>query len=856
MFKLTVRGLLSHKLRFALTALAVTLGVAFLSGTMVLNDTIKRTFDNLFADVNKGTDAALRSKSKLETDFGTQRQRIPASLVGRVGRVDGVAREDGKPVVAGQLGFYAQMVDRQGEPIGTPGQGAPTFGFTWDSFRELSPWRLAAGHAPAKDDEVVVDKASADSAGFRVGGRVRVLSQASPGTYRISGIAKFGDVDSPAGATVVLFTPSRAQTITGATNQYDAIAVGGAPGVSQATLVARIKATIHDPAIQVITGAALTKENQDEIAKNLSFFNTAMLIFALVALFVCCFIIFNTFSIIVAQRIREMALLRAIGASGLQVRLSVLGESVVVGALASVAGLGAGILLSSGLKALLAGFGFEIPAGGTVVNARTVIVAIVVGTVVTFVSAFFPARRASRVPPIAAMRDVAIDRAAHSVVRVAIGCAVTGLGVVALLVGLFGGVKNGLSFVGLGALVVFLGVALLGPTIARPVSRVLGWPLERIKGTTGVLARENAARNPKRTSSTAAALMIGVALVGFITIFASSTKRSISAAVDRAFRADFVVAAKGGGFGGGFSPDLADQIRQLPQVEAASGLRFGAFQAEGKNKFLVAADPSSIDALFDVHTEVGDIHQLEPTGIAIATKVADAKGWKVGDTLHARFPNGARDLTITALYGTGQQQGLSDYFMSLDGFSVAYPEQLDNQIYARTKPGVTPVEGRRAIERVVKPYPNAKLEDRAQYKQSQEDRVNQLVNLIYALLFLAVFIAGIGIANTLALSIVERTRELGLLRAVGMSRAQLRSTIRWEAVIISLLGTLLGLGIGLFFGWAIVLALKGQGITEFAPPGLQLLVIVLLAALLAVAFAYFPARRASRLDVLTAISTE
>jgi len=924
-FKITIKGLLAHKFRFGMTALAVILGVAFLSGTLVLNDTISRTFDELFANVNEGTDASVRSRSKIDDQFsGTQRERIPGSLVSEIARVDPVAHQDGEAVVQGQLGIYAQMVDAEGDAIGSPGNGPPTFGFNWSPFDRLNPWTLVEykgenSRAPRADNEIVIDKGSADEGKFRIGESIAVLTQAPSAQYTITGVVKFGDVDSPGGASAVLFTTAEVQRVAAAPDQFDSIAVAAASGVSQTELVDEIRAEIDETGIQVITGAELTKEDQDTIQESLSFFNTALLIFALVALFVCCFLIFNTFSIIVAQRVRELALLRAIGATGRQVLGSVLGEAVGVGVIASVIGVAAGVLLAAGLKAAFAGLGIDIPAGGTVLASRTIIVSLAVGIGVTFVSAVFPARRAARVPPIAAMRDVSIEGTGQSAVRIVSGLAVTALGVVALFVGLFASLDNAIALVGLGMVVIFLGVALLGPVIARPVSRVLGSrPVagfsvvaggllaiasaagavalviavisRLVDGRAGVavlllvvvgllvlacagsvsmviaalaafrvegeLARENAVRNPKRTASTAAALMIGVALVALITVFAASTKKSISLQIDRAFRADYVINTKGGGFGGGFSPDLATEIRGLPDIAAASGLRFGAFEVDGSGKFLVSGDPGATNELFDLGPlDVSEFDALGPNQIAVSEKVANDKGLAVGDSLEVKFPvGGKREMDVGAIYEVGQREGLSDYFISLDAYQDLFPQQLDNQVYASLKPGVSAAAGRREIEPVLEAYPTADLQDQAEFKEAQEAQIDQIVNLIYALLALAVIIAGIGIANTLALSIVERTRELGLLRAVGMTRAQLKSTIRWEAVIISLLGTVLGLGLGLFFGWAIVEALKDQGISEFAPPGIQLSVIVLVALLLAIAAAYFPARRAAKLDVLKAIS--
>ncbi len=856
MGKVTIKGLLAHKLRFALTALAVMLGVAFMSGTMVLTDTISRTFDNLFADVNRGTDAYVRSRQSLSSGFGgpvrRQRGRVPASLVPEIESVDGAAAAEGN------LQFYAQLVDKKGDSVGNPAQGAPTFGFTWGTVKALNPYRLEPGsRAPNGPDQVVIDAGSAKDAGFKVGDTVTILTQGPPKPYQIVGIAKFGEADSAAGASAALFDTPTAQAITGATDQFDSISVVAKPGVSQETLRDRIAAKLDSKAYQVLTGAQITKENQSDIKNALQFFNVALIVFALIALFVGTFIIFNTFSIVVAQRLREMALLRALGASGRQVLGSVLTEAVLVGLFASVIGLGAGIALSSGLKAVLDAFGFDIPAGGTVVSAQTVIVALVVGTGVTILSAIVPARKASRVPPIAAMRDVAVEERPHSGRRVLIGFGIIVIGVLALFAGLFG--EAGIQLVGLGALVVFVGVFVLGPAVARPLSDAIGWPAARLRGITGSLARDNAMRNPKRTSATAAALMIGVALVGFITIFAASAKESINAQVDESFKADYVINT-GTGFGagfGGFSPTLATDISKLPQVGASSQLRFNQAEFDGSSGFFAGIDPRSASELFNLKVENGRVGDLaEPNSLGISRSVADDKHLHIGSRVTTQFPNGTTPLTVRTIYGNGNKEGLSDYALSIATVSEHYTSQLDQDVFVKLASGVSPAEGRKAIDGVLKAYPNAELQDRTEFKDAQAAQINQLLGLIYVMLLLAVIIALIGIANTLALSIYERTRELGLLRAVGMSRRQLRSSIRWESVIISLLGTFLGLVIGLFFGWAVVEALKDQGFTKFAPPGAQLILVVIVGGFAGVIAAIFPARRAAKLDVLQAVTHE
>jgi putative ABC transport system permease protein len=852
-WKVTRKGLRAHKLRFALTALAVLLGVAFMSGTMVLTDTIRKTFDDLFADVYAGTDAYVRARDELSGEFGLpdQRDRIPAGLLTEVEAVDGVETAEGT------LQFYAQLVGKDGDTIGDPGQGPPTFGTNWSEVEALNPFTLEDGRAPESGDEVVIDKGSADEGDFEVGDRVEVLTQSPTKRYEITGIVTFGGADSPGGASVSLFTTQQSQAITGATNQFDAISVVGDSGVSQVELRGRIRDALDDPEIQVLTGEQITEENQDELQEGLSFITIPLFVFAGVALLVGSFIIFNTFSIVVAQRTREMALLRAIGASRRQVIASVVVEALVVGFLASVVGLLAGIGLSTLLKAALNGFGFDIPSTGVEISPTAVVVSLVVGTVITMISAVVPAVKAARVPPIAAIRDVALDRPTSIVRRGVIGGLILFLGLAGVVGGLWGDFNNGIYYVALGALLVFVGATTLGPVFAGRSVQFIGWPLPRLRGMTGTLARENARRNPRRTAATAAALMIGVAIVGFFTVFAASAKATVDKQVDRAFTADFVVGTSGG-FGSftGFSPDLADQVAELPEVGASSPLRFGSFEVDGDSDFLAAFDPATVDELFDLEPKQGRFADLGDNGIAVSEEVADDNNWRLGSEVPVRFQTGPQTLTVETIFGIGLEEGLTDYGISLETANSAFVENIDNQIYVQLAPGVSAAEGRRALERAARPYPQAEVFDRTEFKEQFDEMVNQILGLVYVLLFLAIFIALIGIANTLALSVHERTRELGLLRAVGMTRRQLRSSVRWEAVIIAVLGTLIGLAIGIFFGWTIIQALKDEGFEVFAVPPGQLITIVIAAGLAGVVAALFPARRAAKLDVLRAIETE
>jgi putative ABC transport system permease protein len=839
-----MKGLMARKLRLLTTSLAVLLGVAFMSGTLVLTDTIGKTFDDLFADVNAGTDAYVRGASVIESDFGDQRPRVDTSIVEAVRGVEGVA------AATGTIQGYTQIVDREGEPVGDPGNGAPTYGGNWITIEDLNPFVLAEGAAPAADDEVVIDKASADDTGYAVGDTARVLTVSGSHEVTVSGIARFGEVDSPAGASYVLFTDEAAQSLVAEPGRFDAVTAVAAPGVGEEELATRIQAALPDTA-EALTGTEITEETQSDIKEQLSFFNIFLMVFAVIALFVGSFIIYNTFSIVVAQRSREMALMRAIGASRRQVLGSVLLEAVVVGLIASVVGLVVGIGVAAGLKALLAGFGIDIPAGGIVLLPRTVVVALIAGLFVSVASAVFPARRASKVPPIAAMRDVAHDTSGHSRKRVVVGVAVVALGAAAIASGLVGGAAVGA--VGLGAMLVFVGVAILGPTIAGPVARVIGAPLPRFKGMAGTLARENAMRNPKRTSATAAALMIGVGLVGFITIVASSTKASIDDVLSDTFTGDVVIDSGSFGFGG-LPPELAERVAALPEVEAASGIRFTPAEIDGTGQTIFSADPEAVGAIVDVGVIEGDLAALDAGGIAVLDEKAEDEGLAIGDTVTVTFTEGDQQLEVRAIYT--EQQLAGTWFVGQPVIEAAVADQADLQVYVKVAEGVSTAEALPAIEAVAAEFPTAEVQDEAEYIESQSGQIDQILNLIYVLLALAVIIALMGIANTLALSIFERTRELGLLRAVGMTRRQLRATVRWESVIIALFGTALGLVIGLFFGWAIVQALADEGFTAFVVPGGQLAVVALIAALAGVVAAILPARRASRLDVLEAIAAD
>ncbi len=837
MLRLTIKQLTARKARLATTTAAVVLGVTFLAGTLILTDSIDHTLDNILTDANAGTDAYIRRPSELDLGFGESRARLDADLVDQVRTIDGV------DTVAGRINGYAQVLDDAGDPIGNA-QQAPAFGLNWIADDELNAYEIADGQPPTGDHDVVIDQRSARIGHLHVGDHTTVLTSGAPRDVTIAGIATFGGAESPGNATAVLFDDNAAQELFGAIGEVDGIAVTAAPGVTQQELVDSISDHLHASVeVEVVTGAELTRQDQQAIATSLSFFYVFMWIFAAIAVFVGAFIINNIFSITVAQRTREMALLRAVGADRRQVLRNVLLEAAIIGATATVIGLALGKAAARGLISLLETFGFEMPSGPTVLTERTVLIAASVGIVVTVASAWLPARRASKIAPVAAMRNVAFEQHDRSSKRAIIGAFLTTLGAIAVMAGLAQGQAGA---VGLGAALVFIGVSVLGPVLVRPVTSMLGAPVNRLRGVSGRLARQNTTRNPARTARTAAALMIGVGLVGFVTIFAASLRGSIEGTFIRDFTGNVVVDSGAFDSTSGISTDLADTLRQQPGVSSLSEARVTHARVDGSTEYLTAFDPATIGNLFDLGTVQGDLAELQANDIAMFADKAADHGWQLGDTVPVTLADGTHDLTIAALFDSSDTW-LGKQFVSLATFDEFLPGQLDARIYLAT-------DSIDAVESAAIGYPTVDVLDEHGFVDANNQDVNALLGLIYALLALAVLIALLGIANTLALSILERTRELGLLRALGMSRRQARSTIRWEAILLALFGTALGLVIGTFFGWAMVTALADEGLT-LAIPWPTLGVVTTIAAFAGVAAAALPARRAARLDILRAIAS-
>jgi len=840
----TLRSLLDRKLRLLLSGVAVLLGVAFVSGTFVLTDSLGRVFDNLFADVNKGTAVQVRGADALggsggDSSSGEGRPPVPASVLAEVRGVGGVAE-----VLPTTTGF-AKVFSQDGRQVGGGG-GAPTFAVDFAPSARQESLVLREGAPPTQDGQVAVDAASARKSGVKVGDPVRVQFRRSGGRpFTVVGIVGFGSTDNLAGAGFAAFAPDVAQRYVGTPGTYSGLSVAAADGVSQADLRDRI-ARVLPTGVEAVTSASAVEQQARQVKDGLRGFSTFLLVFAGISLFVGAFLIFNTFSMLIAQRARELALLRALGASRGQVTRSVLLEAVVVGLLSSLVGLGLGLVVAVGLRALLGALGIDLPSGDTVVAPRTVIVSLVVGVGVTAVAALLPARRASRVAPVEAMRESGPAEDRSLTRRGVLGGLLTLVGVAALLTGLSGA---GLPLVGLGTLLTFLGVATLSPLVARPVASALGAPFARL-GVPGRLGRGNAVRSPRRTSATAAALMVGLALVSTVSVLGSSFKQSVVQAVQTSLGADYVLHTKDYS---PFSDQVATQLRTGQGISAVAAFRQARARIGDGVHSVQGVEPAALQSVLKLRTVSGDLGSLGQGRLAVSSKVADSQGLAVGRSVPVTWARtGSRPLQVGAVYDVNQFAG--DYLVSTSVFNDNTTSVLPSVVAVRAAAGSDPAQTRTLVDRTLTGFPDVVVEDQAQFVATQGKQVDQLLNALTVLLVLSVLIAVLGIVNTLALSVVERTRELGLLRAVGLQRRQLRRMIRVEAVIIAVYGALLGVVLGCGFGYALVRALAGQGVTEFALPVGRLVVVIVVAAVAGVLAAALPARRAARLDVLRAVS--
>lgn len=850
MLQLALRGIRNNPFRYAATSLAVILGIAFFVATGVLTTSFRDTINSAVTEVFEQIDVAVQSTEKLGDGPFAMTVSIPLEVGDQLAPVDGVA--DVQPYVFG----WAQAVQDDGKVV--PGSQSQ-IGMVWIDNPELNPYYIVDGVAPTAANEMMIDAHTFEEAGWALGDEVRVL----PATEQQPKFTIVGTTGTDiAGASLeqtISVTLDGAATIL-PTVQPTQFLIETADGYTNEQVVANVQAAIDADGLELeaITGDDLAEQFSEVIDTVTGFINTALTIFAGVALFVGIFVIYNTFSIIIAQRTKEMALLRAIGASGRQVSRSVLIEAIIIGLLASAAGAIVGIAIAFGLLQLLASAidGFDI---GLSIPPSTLIMGTIIGMIITVGAAWFPARRGARIAPIEALRDSEIEEVRASNTRRFVGLGFVAGGLLASLagVGLFGDLSA--WWIAAGLPVMIIGIFLIAPLLVRPVTKVLAMPLVRRGNITGELSRENAARNPKRTATTSLTLMIGVALMVTAAVFAATLSDTVRGTLEDTIVATEVVTVNDNvlALGGGLSPETASNIRQVGGVSSVVEFRqsMGEISVadstdDPNGTFLTATNTADLDAAVDIDVTEGDVAAMGLNDVAISNDLADDLGVSIGDELDMSLAVGSARLSIVALYEEADLAG--EAIVDLSTIDAIYPGALDSQLFIAAD---QTDEINQQIEALLADNPTAELRSKSQYITDQANQVNNLVYLLYGLLGMAVIVALIGIVNTMALSIHERTRELGLLRAVGMTRRQLKRTVRYESALVALMGTTVGILLGLLFSWLAYEAGSGF-LRSFQVPWGQIVVVLIVGIVAGVISGILPARRAAKLDVLDAISHE
>lgn len=841
MRKLILRSIAASKGRLFLTMLSIIFGVAFVSGSFILADSLRSVFDKLSSDIFAGVDAVVRAPEG-EVSNSEDAPRFDESIALDLGQVDGVASIE--PGLSGFEKVYT--VDAEGEVVRP--QGPPVLTISWAGPSDLSSFTLIDGSAPT-GQQVAIDTVQAEQGNFDVGDTIDVATPEGIEQFELSATIEFG---SP-GAMFVLFDLPTTQRVLGEPGRIDGIVLAAEDDVEPVELVANLQAEAPD-GIEVVSAKTAEEETQAEFGEFITIFGNILLGFALVTLFVSIFIIYNTFAILVSQRKRQMGLLRAIGASGAQVRWMVLLESFVVGIIASIGGLFAGIGVASLLKWIFSQGGGAFPDGPLEIKLRTIIVVMVVGIFVTVVSAIAPALRASRISPLEALHDTGASERSMRF-RIIAGSLVLIPGVILLTLGLLGtsGTTTGvLTLLGLGSVLTFVGVAMLSALFAGRVSALIGAPVEALRGTVGRLSRDNASRNPQRTAATATALMIGLALITGVSVLASSIIATFNDLLEDSLTADVFVFEEAQGLS--FSPRLVEDLDALEETGPVAGF-IGLDAVLGDETVGVEAFDGDVAAQIIAIEVVDGVNTVEAGEVLVFEDKAEDLAISVGDTLDLAFEDGENE--TLAVVGVFAANSILEGDLFIDRSTARGHLTVDGVEFIGLKyaDGVDGVDGRPAVEAVAADFPQLAVQDNSEFQEGLEDQIGQILIIINALLGLCLIIAFFGIINTMALSVLERTREIGLLRAVGMTRSQLRSSVRWEAVIVGVFGALLGVIMGVLLAYAGISALPAQFITQTAIPWVSLALYIALGGVLGVVAAYFPARRAAKLDVLEAIST-
>ncbi|GAB2597926.1 ABC transporter permease [Streptomyces capparidis] len=846
MLRTALRNVLAHKARLMMTVLAVLLGVSFVSGTLVFTDTVGDAFKNSSKKSFAHTSVVVRSDEAAPFDDGGGPDEAPAEHAWLdQGLLEEVAALPGTARATGTVSGSAFIADKDGDLLG---DGWSNLGGNYSGKRDVR-YPLTAGRAPAAADEVVLDKKTADRAGFEVGDTVRLSVDGPVLEQKLVGVFTTDDGNVAAGGTLALFDTRTAQKLFTAPGQYDEILLKAAPGTSEEKLKAEV-APLLPKGTEAETGTALADEQADFIADQTKNLSTVLLGFAGIALFVGVFIIANTFTMIVAQRTRELALLRAVGATRRQVTRSVLAESFVVGAVASALGFALGLLVAVGMEAAMGAVGGTVPESSLVIAPRTVVVAMLVGVAVTMLAAWLPARRAAKIPPVAAMGSAdAAPTARGLLVRNTIGAAVTALGLAVLAVGVSG---KTYPVLGLGAGVTLTGVIVLTPLLSRPAIALAG-PVLRWFGVSGKLARQNAVRNPRRTAATAAALMIGLTLISGLTVIANSMRDGIDKMAGDSLKADYTISMAGYR---PLSPDVARTLERDPQVTAVSPLRRADVEVDGRAETATGVNPAAIGDLLRLDFTSGSLKGLEGDGVIVDDDLARDRGWKVGDTLPVTYDSdGAKaSYTVAGVYrGNDMIYGIMAPTTAVDPH---LRDVLDSQVMINTRGGESD-RAEEAVQRALGDNPAVKVQTVREVSDEYGSMITQMLTMLYGLLAMAVIIAVVGVVNTLAMSVFERSREIGMLRAVGLDRGGIKRMVRLESVVISLFGAGLGIGLGVFFAWTLSRLIRPEFSTySMTLPWGTLAGFAALAAVVGVLAALWPARRAARLNVLAAIKSD
>ena len=850
----SLKGLWGRKLRTLLTALAIVLGVSMISGTYVLTDTITAAFTTIVDHSFQNSDAVISGKVAFKNDNSNTAEvpAFPASVLTKVRQLPDVA------AAAGGIEDQAKLLGRDGKVISTGGGGSIAASVDPQNDGRFNPLKLVSGRWPVGSGQIAIDKHTADTKQFAVGDTIGVAADQGTRRFEITGIATYAESSSIGSATIAIFDVPTAQKLFAKVGKFDGIQIAAKNGVTPEKLVSEIRPLLPATA-KVKTSAAQTAEAIDDVNGSLGIVQKFLLGFAGIALFVGAFVIANTLSITIAQRVREFATLRTIGGSRRQVLRAVMLEAFVVGAIASLVGLFFGLGIAKGLNALFVAIGVEFPKGDTVFATRTIIVSLTVGIVVTLLASLRPAIKATRVPPIAAVRE----GAALPVTRLSrfgpIASLVTlALGILLLVYGIFAGglpTASRLLALGFGTLILFVGVSLNAKRAVRPLASVLGWPGARFGGTAGTLARENAMRNPSRTAATASALMIGLALITFVAILGAGLRASFGDAVDKLFVADYAVTAENGF--DPFTKQAGAAVTLAPGVTAVSPIRGGDARIFGDNTQVSAVQPNLAKTVRIEWTQGSNVPaQLGKDGAFVSKDYAKKHHLKLGSPIAVTTPTAqVLHLQLKGVFDPPKGGSpFGDVTMSAATFDAHYSAPRDLMTLVNIRGGVTDANTAR-LEKALNAFPDAKIQTASQFKKTQEDDINLTLNVLYGLLGLSVLISIFGVVNTLVLSVFERTRELGMLRAVGMTRRQVRRMIRFEGIITSMIGGTLGIVVGVFLAVLTTQALSDQGIV-LAIPWRTMAVFIFGITVVGLLASVLPARRASRLNILEALQYE